>query len=197
MRGRESVHLRDVARVGVIPLLSLFPEGSRTVNAIHPSLSGAVMRAHEYAPDPRLLAALPLRDSVEFGAVEIAPGFARRRSATILAEWDLADLEYPAGLIISELTTNSVQATRAHAWAAGMPPVRLWLLASRAAGVYILVHDAVPHGPEPRRAAEVDDLDESGRGLSMILPDFSADCGWYQSQDRPGKVTWALVTSPG
>jgi hypothetical protein len=155
------------------------------------------MRAHEYAPDLHLLAALPLRDSVEFGAVEISPGFARRRSATVLAEWGLADLEYPVGLIISELTTNSVRSTRAHPWPAGMPPIQLWLRASRPAGVYVLVHDAVPHGPAPRLATEVDDLDESGRGLSMILPDFCADCGWYQSRDRPGKVTWALVTSPG
>jgi hypothetical protein len=59
------------------------------------------------------------------------------------------------------------------------------------AGVYVLVKDAVLRAPAPREASDIGDLDESGRGLAMVIPEFCAECGWYPVQD--GKVTWALI----
>jgi hypothetical protein len=297
------------------------------VNAFRAPLSESVMSSQPHAPDFTLLAAMPFQDQVEFGAVETAPRFARKRAATVLAEWALPDLEYPVGMIISELVTNSMRATRqagphdrppadiqpvncppaaiqpvnrppsgmqplnrptvamqpvnrpaaaaqpdncptaamqpvnrpsaaiqpgnrptvgmltasqaatrpgpagqatAAPWLkdqqsaglqtadlqadnrptvgmepasqpparlrpAGLPPIRVWMRGDPA-GVYVLVHDGVPRAPQPRDAGDVDELDESGRGLAMIIPEFCAECGWYPTRD--GKVTWALIRNP-
>lgn len=152
------------------------------------------MSALPLAPDLTVLAAMPFRDFVELGAVETAPGCARKRAATVLAQWGLESMEYPVGMIISELVTNSVMATREEKWAAEVPPVRLWMRADPSLGVYVLVHDALPCGPVPRDASEVDEFDESGRGLAMIVPLFSAECGWHPAEG--GKVAWALVAPP-
>jgi hypothetical protein len=150
------------------------------------------MGSQPHPPDFGLLTAMPFRDRVEFGAIDTAPRFARKRAATVLAEWGLAGLEYPAGMIISELVTNSMQATR-QAWPAGWPPIRVWMRGDPSA-VYVLVHDAVPRPPQPREASDVAELAESGRGLAIIVPEFSAESGWYPTGD--GKVTWALIGNP-
>lgn len=160
------------------------------MNAINAPLCETATTAQQRAPDFRMLEGMPLRDAITLGATKIAPRCARKRAAAVLAEWDLGDLEYPVGMIISELVTNAMVATRAAGWAAGMPPVRVWMSGARS-GVYVLVGDAVPGDPRPREATG---LDESGRGLGMIVPAFSADWGWYPVPG--GKVTWALISNP-
>jgi hypothetical protein len=180
------------------------------------------MSSQPHAPDFTLLSAMPFRYLVEFTALESAPRFARKRATAVLAEWGLADLEYPASMIISELVTNSMRAARqagphgrppagippvdrsavgmepanqppARLQPADMPLIRVWMR-GEPAGVYVLVHDGVPRAPRPRDASDVDELDESGRGLAMIIPEFCAECGWYPTTD--GKVTWALIRNP-
>lgn len=68
------------------------------------------MSSQPHAPDFSLLNAMPFRDQVDFTALETAPRFARKRATAILAECGLTGLEYPAGMIISELVTNSMRA---------------------------------------------------------------------------------------
>ena len=95
-------------------------------------------------------------------------------------------------LVVSEIVTNSVAATREARWQAGLPPVRLWLLAGPD-GVLVVVWDAVTNLPEPRGAGE---LDESGRGL-WITGELSAQWDCYRPPaPHVGKVTRALISSP-
>lgn len=134
----------------------------------------------------------PLRSFLELGAYDTAPGSARGHARNVLAEWRLEEFEEKVTLVVSEIVTNAVAATRRARWAAGLPPVRLWLLAGPD-GVLVAVWDAVAGTPEPREASE---LDESGRGL-WIVGELSAqwDC-YLPSAPHVGKVTRALITTP-
>lgn len=156
------------------------------------------MDEQQYWPDQRRMDAMPFTDSVEFAALDCSPGFARGWAASRLAEWGLGELSYSAGLVISELVTNSFQATSAVTWTGPVPPLRLYLHAGPLPlGVYVLVQDAVvllPRWPRPGEVADL--LAESGRGLSMMLPEYADEWGAHLSAE-PGKVTWALVTCPG
>jgi hypothetical protein len=131
---------------------------------------------------------MPFRSELELGALRQAPGNARLHAVNVLRDWGLRHLEESAALVISELMTNSVLATeRAAGGAAWLPPIRLWLRGDPF-GVYVLVGDTMLTAPEPRQA---DELDESGRGLAVIVAQLSAEWGWYATAG--GKVTWALV----
>jgi anti-sigma regulatory factor (Ser/Thr protein kinase) len=140
----------------------------------------------------RWIAAAPLRDQLELGAYDRAPGSARGHARGVLAEWGLGHLWDVAEHVISELLTNAYQITEKAAWPAGRPPVRMWLRAD-ARRVCVLAWDAVPSLPAPREAGG---LDESGRGLGIVEA-LSAAWGCYEaSPPLGGKVTWALVGSP-
>jgi hypothetical protein len=115
----------------------------------------------------------------------------------VLAEWGLAAFTDVVTLIISEMTTNAIAATRKVAWEGGLPPVRLWLLGgagAQAAGeVMILVWDAVAERPVPREAGP-DDV--SGRGLALMEA-LCARWDWYLPSAPPGgKVTRAVIDDP-
>ena len=53
-----------------------------------------------------------LRTFLELGAYDKAPGSARGHARNVLAEWRLAAFEEKVTLIVSELVTNSMAATR-------------------------------------------------------------------------------------
>jgi hypothetical protein len=168
------------------------------MNGIKPLLSTSVMHGQQLWPDQRRLAAMPFRDSIEFAALDCSPGFARDRAVAVLNAWGLGELEYPVTMIVSELVTNSVHATEEVKWTGMAPVVRIWMHGGPLPlGLYVLVHDAVVILPQWRDASEVDDMAESGRGLSMVVPALSEACGSYLAADLPGKVTWALITGAG
>ena len=76
-------------------------------------------------------------------------------------------------------------------WSAGLPPVRLWLVA-HSRRVLVQVWDGSNRMPE-QQAAGLEA--ESGRGLWLVEA-LSQDWGAFQPEHASGKVTWALVASP-
>jgi anti-sigma regulatory factor (Ser/Thr protein kinase) len=91
-------------------------------------------------------------------------------------------------LIVSELITNSVAASRA--LDGGPFPVLLRLLSDRSE-ILIMVHDASLG--QPGRLSPADDA-EGGRGL-MLVEAVSKRWDWYAVPG--GKVVWALCEAPG
>ena len=151
-----------------------------------------VVHPHLRSPDPRRMTGAPFRDSLELGAYDSAPGTARGHARNVLAEWGLGQLRDVAELVISELVTNSAQATEAVGWPAGRPPIRLWLRGDPHR-VCVLAWDAVAVLPVPRTVGEDE---ESGRGLA-IVDALCAEWGCYEaSEPLGGKVTWALTGAP-
>jgi anti-sigma regulatory factor (Ser/Thr protein kinase) len=139
-------------------------------------------------PDHGWLSRWPQRSYLELGALDTAPGSARAHSGALLREWELGDIADDACLIVSELITNAVLATRA---ARLLDPVRLWMLGSEA-GVLFLVWDVTM--PAPARRAAAPDT-ERGRGLT-IVDALSARWGSYHAGGQlGGKVVWALAGS--
>ena len=138
-------------------------------------------------PQP-FLADGPLRAVLDLSAVSAAPGRARAWTRQVLWEWPLTGLADNAELVVSELVTNSVLASRWQAWAA----IRLTLICDRQQLV-VLVRDSDPRTPA-RRHADADDV--SGRGL-LLVESLSDRFGWYLAADgAPGKVVWAVLSVP-
>ncbi len=127
----------------------------------------------------------PLRSFLELGALPGAVPCARLHARQVLWEWGLATLSEHVELLVTELTSNSVTASRS---LLRDSPVRLWLL-SDGKRVLILVHDANPKPPVPATAG---DEDENGRGL-LLVEAMSDQWSWYPLQETGGKVVWALV----
>jgi hypothetical protein len=138
----------------------------------------------------------------------------------VLREWGLKEYADVTELVVSELASNAVQATRASSWVGRRPPIRVCLHGRSArydsarydsarydsahydstrydAGILILVWDAAGGCPVPREAGP---QEESGRGLA-IVDALSADWGHYHPLPKGpesgslGKVTWAHVTT--
>ena len=131
----------------------------------------------------------PLKAVLGLGAVPTAPGCARAWTRQILWEWQLAALSDTVEVIVSELTTNAVLASRCE----GRPCIRLLLtLDERELG--ILVRDYCSGAPHPRDAGADD---EDGRGL-LLVQTMSSRSGWYPVNDgTPGKVVWAVAVLEG
>jgi anti-sigma regulatory factor (Ser/Thr protein kinase) len=127
----------------------------------------------------------PLRDFVELGALPGAVSCARLHARQLMWEPVLTRLSESAELLVSELVTNAMHASRAME---RITPVRLWLLADKTR-VLILVWDASPR--EPARMNISEDT-ESGRGL-LLVEAISDRWDWYFPQDTGGKVVWALL----
>ena len=129
----------------------------------------------------------PLRAVLDLGALPSAPGCARAWTRQILWEWQLAGATDTAELIVSELTTNAMLASRR----LSRPFIRL-MLTHDEGELAIYVHDYCPSVPEPRSAG---DEDENGRGL-LLVEAMSSRSGWYTPEDgTPGKVVWAALPS--
>ena len=110
-------------------------------------------------------------------------------------EWDLESLSDSTELIVSELVTNAVHASRGLAsgryhghWRPGTPPVRLWLQ-SDGTKVLIQVWDNSDRMPQP----QAERLEaEGGRGL-LLVTCMSGDCGAHRLERSSGKIVWAKV----
>jgi anti-sigma regulatory factor (Ser/Thr protein kinase) len=121
------------------------------------------------------------------GALPGAVPCARLHTKHIIKEWHLDPLTDPAELIVSELVTNALHASRA------LPepqPIGLRLLGS-SHQLMIEVWDAchAPPDPHPPQAGE-----ETGRGL-LLVASFSQQWGYYHPTTG-GKVVWAILTTP-
>jgi hypothetical protein len=151
-----------------------------------------------YGDNGNWLKGFPLRSYLELGAYRPAAGSARGHARNVLAEWGLSAFTDAVALIISELVTNSVTATKEVAWEAGIPPVRLWLLGGAGAAgtgeVMVVVWDAIRKIPEPGAAgAEA----ESGRGLGIV--DWLSARQWdayLPPAPHGGKVTRVVLDHP-
>jgi anti-sigma regulatory factor (Ser/Thr protein kinase) len=127
----------------------------------------------------------PLRAVLDLGAVPTAPGCARAWTLQILWEWRLPSLSDTAEVMVSELTTNAVLASRRE----GCPFIRL-ILTLEEVELAILVRDYCSGSPQPRDAGADD---EDGRGL-LLVEAMSSRSGWYPADDGTlGKVVWAVA----
>lgn len=141
------------------------------------------------------VAVWPLQSYLELGVLPTAVPCARGHTRLVLAEWGLRELADPAELVVSELVTNGVRASRGLVgsrfggrWSAGMPPVRLWLL-SDYRSVLVQVWDGNNRMPTRQ---ELDPESEGGRGLWLIEA-VSEDWGAFEPEHASGKVVWAAV----
>jgi hypothetical protein len=144
------------------------------------------------------VAVWPLQSYLELGVLPTAVPCARGHARLVLAEWGLQELADPAELVVSELVTNGIRASRglvgsrfAGQWSAGRPPVRLWLLSDYRT-LLIQVWDGNDLLPTPR---ELDPESERGRGLWLIEA-VSEDWGTFHPPHANGKVVWASVANP-
>jgi anti-sigma regulatory factor (Ser/Thr protein kinase) len=120
---------------------------------------------------------------LELAALPSASQCARKHTRQALRDWNLADLGEPAELIISELVTNAIEASRASG--TGLQ-VRLAMFSDHER-LLIQVHDS---NPEPPVACHGADMAEAGRGL-ILVDSVSAAWDWYAKP--PGKVVWAVL----
>ncbi len=130
----------------------------------------------------------PLQDFLELGALLSAVPCARLHARQVLWEWGIGNLGDSTELLVTELITNAVRASREMA---RVSAVRLWLL-SDSARVLILVWDASPQPPVLMGLMGVTDEAEHGRGL-MLVEAVSEQWGWYSLDDGDGKFVWATA----
>jgi signal transduction histidine kinase len=118
---------------------------------------------------------------IHLGAIPTSPCTARASARAQLSAWGRADLAADVEEIVSELTTNAVQASQS----AGTPlAVRLILTT---ASVIVEVLDYAPGIPAPRQP---DAAAESGRGL-LLVASIAREWGWTPAHG--GKLVWAEV----
>ncbi len=130
----------------------------------------------------------PLQTGLPFGPIPTAVPCARAHATQVLWEWGMAAISDPVELVVSELITNAVAASRA--LDDGPFPIQFWLLSDRKQ-VLILVWDASPNPPVPMQPAP--DM-EGGRGL-MLVDAISKKWDWYPvACELEGKVVWALIS---
>jgi anti-sigma regulatory factor (Ser/Thr protein kinase) len=149
------------------------------------SSPAAGANAAQHRPDP-----LPsLEDGPSLAVLDLAagptaPGHARAWTRRVLREWQLTSMQESVELVVSELSTNAVVASRPLA----SPVIRLTLIRDKDE-LAILVRDYGPGTPQP---ANVSDQDEDGRGL-LLVEAMSTRWGWYPPEDGdPGKIVWAV-----
>lgn len=138
-----------------------------------------------------------LVSTLEFAALPSAVPCARLHARAICREWGFAEVADTIELIVSELVTNAVTASRrtsgqpTYQRRAGLPAVvlRLSVYGQR---LFVEVWDEVPVAPT-RRAAHPDD--ERGRGL-LLVEALSKHWGYHVPQHGSGKVVWAEVEIP-
>ena len=127
----------------------------------------------------------PLRDTLILGAIESAVPSARAHLRQLLSGWGQAELGPDAGVVVSELVTNSVVASAGLRLAAAQ--VLVWL-GSDSHYVLLAVADASPWTPV-RLSLEPDA--EGGRGLALVEA-LSNRWGWHPASITGlMKVVWA------
>ncbi|MGH3186365.1 MAG: ATP-binding protein [Streptosporangiaceae bacterium] len=145
---------------------------------------------------PESIARWPLSAQLPLGALPTAVPCARMFTRVVLDEWDLAGAVDSAGLVVTELLTNSVRACtgpdgRPRYDGAILPVVHLRLASDRAR-VLVEVWDTVQHAPVARRAGPDE---EGGRGIALVQA-LSDRWDWATVPGWPGKVVWAVLRSP-
>ncbi|MGH3404041.1 MAG: ATP-binding protein [Streptosporangiaceae bacterium] len=121
----------------------------------------------------------PLTSNLELGALTSAVPCARLHTRLVLLDWGLAHIADDAQLIVSELTTNAIQATH--------HPIALFLRSDRRE-LIIEVWDALPDAPR-RRPHAIDT--ESGRGLELVS--ILSDRWGFFRPNTGGKAVWASL----
>jgi len=109
----------------------------------------------------------PYRTFLELGALPGAVSCARLHTRLVLREWGLAALSDSTELLLSELVTNAVRASRV-VW---HDAVRMWLV-SDLGQVVVFVWDASPQPPRtgrPRRGRRERARPAAGRGPQRAL----------------------------
>lgn len=134
--------------------------------------------------------------SVGLVAVPSAVSCARAFLRLVVTQWGAGAQVEDAELVLSELVTNAVRATRAGRPAPGWPApaaddlIRVGL-GITGGGLYVGVWDRSRDFPVVRRP---DDGDEGGRGLHLV--DALAQ-EWGTTLSRAGgKVVWATLSAP-
>jgi len=134
--------------------------------------------------------------SFGFPLLNTAPRRARRHTVEFARQWGLDELVEPAELVVSELMTNALEASRRglgrrlNAVAALVAPLELRLLVEHPR-LRIEVRD---HNPKPPVMDEPDLTGERGRGL--LLVDAYADFWGYHRLPAGGKVVWCVIAPP-
>ncbi|SRR6266567_888821 len=129
----------------------------------------------------------PLASFLELSAHPEAVRSARSHVRQVLSDWELDYRREHVALVISELATNAVRASRA---LTETTPVRLWLFSDKDK-ILIMVWDASPCPVSPPRAGE--ELGENGRGL-LLVDAISTRWSWYYTAETAGKVVWSLCS---
>jgi anti-sigma regulatory factor (Ser/Thr protein kinase) len=131
----------------------------------------------------------PIQSHLELRALPTAVPCARLHAKQVLWEWDMGAFAESVELVVSELVTNAVRASRA---LEHVPPVRLQLSSDKAR-VLVEVWDGSHRPPLQAGIGETPALDEkSGRGLFLVAA-ISTEWDWYRSPECTGKVVWAMV----
>lgn len=123
------------------------------------------------------------------------PSIARSHLSATLAAWRLGALAENAGLVVSELVTNAVQASvgadgNPRYLGGGRMPVVGMRLHSDGVRLLVEVFDQVPERPVMLAAGSGD---EAGRGLSIVHALTRGRWGW--SELRGGKCVWAELSA--
>lgn len=171
----------DTSRAAFLAAASFTPHGVSKEG--HPR-NGQAARRHTPAHQPLLTSHL------ELGPLLTAVGSARGHVRAILKEWGLEDDELidTTELLVSELTTNAILATRALSTPLPMP-VRLWLHANRKR-ILVTVWDANPRAPVLQE--QVDLMAKNGRGLFFVA-EYCKQWGWYEPPVMGGKSVWCEI----
>ncbi len=128
----------------------------------------------------------PLTSFLELGAYPEAVPCARLHARQLLWEWGQTGLAESIELVVSELATNAVAASRS---LGQHTAVRMWLLSDKEK-VLVMVWDA-SHEPPARGESESGNISDGARGL-MLVDAISERWGWYFAGETGGKVVWAM-----
>lgn len=128
----------------------------------------------------------PVTSHLELGPLDSSVTSARLHARRVMEEWKFGeDFIATAELLVSELTTNAVLASRA--LQEPLPsPIHLWLKAGFQR-IMITVWDGNPQPPVLKDDVPLDA--EHGRGL-MLVDFFAQDWGWFEPPQIGGKCVW-------
>jgi hypothetical protein len=127
----------------------------------------------------------PLRDMLILGALADAVPLARAHLRQLLSGWGRAELSPDASVVVSELVTNAVAASRERRL--GAAPVLVWL-GSDSCCLLLAVADV---SPRPPVRLDLGADAEGGRGLALVEA-LSSRWGWHPASITGlKKVVWA------
>lgn len=142
-----------------------------------------------------------ISDLGPLGALPTAPRLARGFIDVVLTGWGLARLTDVTEVLVSELTTNVVQASTGpdgnprYDDSGKLPLLWVRLLSDRSR-LLVEVWDNLPEALGVPAIQHAKPDEESGRGLEMVEA-LSEDWGWENVPGWSGKRVWALVSRPG